>query len=959
MAAMSYDVFLSYRRIDPDRTFARHLLEKLEATGLRAAIDERDFRPEATFLEEMERCIRESRFTLALLSPRYFESGNATEEAIICKVLDMSERRRRLIPLVLDAVMRPVWLYDIVGIDFTDPNPLVDPFERLLRTLSSTEDRWTSSGERAVSIHRLPVTGEVFVGREQELAQLDRAWQEPGVHVISLVAWGGVGKSALVDQWLNGLGQGGFRGAKRVFAWSFYKHGSGERAESAEEFFKEALRWFGDPDPEAGTATQKSERLVDLVRQQRALLVLDGLEPLQYPPGPQGGRLKDQALAVLLKELAAANPGLCVITTRETVAELASKAGTTAPRIDLDHLSPEAGAEVLKRLGVKGLERELEEASREFGGHALALTLLGSCLRDTCAGDVRRRHEVRVLEQDAEQYGHAEQVMAFYEKWFDPRPEGAVLRLLGLFDRPANREALAALRAMPPIPGLTEPLFRKIPGQNGAAEPLADAEFARVLARLRKAGLLARTSPDNTGAVDTHPLVRTYFSRRLEVAHLEAWQEGNRRLYEYLRAAAPDLPDTIEEMLPLYTAVLHGCRAGRHEESLNEVYIRRIERGKKHYSTKTLGALGAELAALSGFFDRPWDQPTSGLTAANQAYVLAQTGFRLRALGRLAEAFAPMNAVLEFWVGQEAWVGAAKSAANLSELALTLGDLGQAVVYAERSVELADRSGDGFQRMARRTTLADAAHQAGHIAQAEALFQEAESIQERRRPEYPQLYSLYGYRYCDLLLGRIESTLIGTSPILSLENADRLDTTCREVRRRAKQFLAEKVHPSLLDIALYHLVLGRAYLAAHQVETFSPRHGSEGEYLDLAAHHLQHAVDGLRRAGQENHLPRGLLARAALRRVRRFAAGADADLAKVFEIAERGSMRLYVCDAHLESARLALTTRDPAATRDHYAKARTLVESTGYHRRDPEVAALAAALENDTRVCETDPTQRP
>src|SRR5262245_35970820 len=126
-----------------------------------------------------------------------------------------------------------------------------------------------------VSAHRLPVTGEVFVGREAELARLDRAWVDPGVHVISLVAWGGVGKSALVNQWLGGMERDGFRGAERVFAWSFYSQGSAERAESADAFFNEALRWFGDPDPAAGTAVQRSERLVGFLRQERTLLVLD------------------------------------------------------------------------------------------------------------------------------------------------------------------------------------------------------------------------------------------------------------------------------------------------------------------------------------------------------------------------------------------------------------------------------------------------------------------------------------------------------------------------------------------------------------------------------------------------------------------------------------------------------------------------------------------------------------
>lgn len=44
--------------------------------------------------------------------------------------------------------------------------------------------------------------------------------------------------------------------------------------------------------------------------------MLDGLEPLQRPPGPHEGRLREPSLEALLRELAAFNKGLCVITTR-------------------------------------------------------------------------------------------------------------------------------------------------------------------------------------------------------------------------------------------------------------------------------------------------------------------------------------------------------------------------------------------------------------------------------------------------------------------------------------------------------------------------------------------------------------------------------------------------------------------------------------------------------------------
>ena len=130
-----YDVFISYRHGGEDTRFARDLLDELERGGFAVAIDERDFRANQSFNEEMERCIRESRFIAAVVSPRYLESGNCNEEAVISKTMDMAERRRRLIPLLIGTVTTPAWMYSIVGIDFTKPDPLTDPMEKLKQTL--------------------------------------------------------------------------------------------------------------------------------------------------------------------------------------------------------------------------------------------------------------------------------------------------------------------------------------------------------------------------------------------------------------------------------------------------------------------------------------------------------------------------------------------------------------------------------------------------------------------------------------------------------------------------------------------------------------------------------------------------------------------------------------------------------------------------------------------------------
>jgi hypothetical protein len=80
------------------------------------------------------------------------------------------------------------------------------------------------------------------------------------------------------------------------------------------------------------------------------------------------GRLRESSLQALLRELAAFNTGLCVITTRTAVADIADHERTSALRRDLEHLSSDAGAKVLRALGVKGDEAELRSASDEFSG---------------------------------------------------------------------------------------------------------------------------------------------------------------------------------------------------------------------------------------------------------------------------------------------------------------------------------------------------------------------------------------------------------------------------------------------------------------------------------------------------------------------------------------------------------------------------------------------------------------
>ena len=454
-----------------------------------------------------------------------------------------------------------------------------------------------------------------LIGREAETQLLSDAWdqvvrgetQRP--HVLTFVALGGEGKTSLVAKWAADLAHRGWPGCEAVFAWSFYHQGSDEKtADSSDLFLKEALTVFGDPAlaNSAQGAFDKGRRLAQLVGERRALLILDGLEPLQYAPtSPTRGELKDAGLAALLKGLAANNHGLCVITTRYSIPDLRAYWQTTAPQTQLPRLSEAAGVALLRSLGVKGKQPEFEKLVEDVQGHALTLNLLGSYLHEAHAGDIRRRDLVKLEEADDEQGGHAFRVMDAYVSSFESEGEKgkravAVLRLLGLFDRPATADCIAALLKAPAIPGLTEALV-------GMGETQRNIVFSR----LESARLLT-VNRDASGALlalDAHPLLRDYFARQLPMQQSEAWRAAHRRLFEHLCATTKegDQP-TLEDLQPLYQAVAHGCQAGMQQEAYSKVCQPRIWRGNEVYTVRKLGAFGSDLGAIACFFESLWSR---------------------------------------------------------------------------------------------------------------------------------------------------------------------------------------------------------------------------------------------------------------------------------------------------------------------------------------------------------------
>ena len=238
-----------------------------------------------------------------------------------------------------------------------------------------------------------------------------------------------------------------------------------------------------------------------------------------------------------------------------------------------------------------------------------------------------------------------------------------------------------------------------------------------------------------------------------------------------------------------------------------------------------------------------------------------------------------------------------------------------------------------------RTSYAEALHQSGDVELAQKKFQEAVGIQEYIKAQdddaSPYLYSLPGFRHCNFLL-------------------DAQSVDLQEIVLRAEATLKWSIKNglSLLSVGLDQVTLCKVFCI-------------QGNYK-RAKFFSDQAKINLINSGDKTRLPFGLLKSAVIYRNLSLFHLADQDLQETYEIAEPSGMRLHLTDYHLEMARLILAVEaDPTqyseATPDreqrilpfadqeepgiltlqeHIAEADRLINETGYHRRDAELAEL-------------------
>jgi tetratricopeptide (TPR) repeat protein len=403
----------------------------------------------------------------------------------------------------------------------------------------------------------IPTNIRGFAGRRDVLNRLRTFLSRRGSGVYTLYGLGGCGKSATLLKFLTDSRLLGSKVTSRslyaLFIWSFYQNAS------LEQFF-EALILYLAPllakDQEfRPKALDNPLLLSDNLAQaaKKILIVCDGLERIQDESQtgniPEGA-VTNPALRALLQRAGDDNCGSTkiIITSRLLVPNLSKDDSTSIFVSDLNKMSREDSFELLHQNGVRGEDREIAQAAREYSYHAYSLTLLSQLLSRTFRGDVRRRDRI-------------------------PRRDSAQIPISRILDWYRGKLPLTHLRLMQALAVFREPiLINPIHGvmltlwageETDAPPSLVNTEI--MLKDLAELGLAfpGGSRRGTAQSYDLHPLVRAFFYRLLvdpTAAHDKAWR--------ILSATKPGYrPNRSEEIQQLIELIYHAIRSGRHEEA--------------------------------------------------------------------------------------------------------------------------------------------------------------------------------------------------------------------------------------------------------------------------------------------------------------------------------------------------------------------------------------------------------
>lgn len=401
-----------------------------------------------------------------------------------------------------------------------------------------------------------------FTGRKKERAMLTEWLLEDREHpLLSMVAIGGMGKSALAWRWLHEDVLGKVVQLDGIIWWSFYEKGM-----TFDSFVRSftASRWGKDSPMLGWTISEQHNAVYQEFQQNKYLIVLDGVERIlkaYFGLGSPYQKEDDETLAsekdyrtcidpnagIFLTKLAnEITQTRTFMTTRLQPKDLDTIAGCR--KLDLERLEPEDAVVFFHQQGIVGTRAEIERECEKYGYHPLSLRLLsGLIIEDpVCMGDISR---CEVLGRIEDMAPREHNILEIANEALDDTKKEFV-------------SSLAAFRA--PISYDAVKYISKYDDERELRDALKEV--------VNRGIIFQRTEKDRDGKritiYDLHPIVRSYFYDRL------SGKEGvHSNLINYYKSVPkPGIFERVTSLDDFVVAIelyYHTVRAGKFNEALN------------------------------------------------------------------------------------------------------------------------------------------------------------------------------------------------------------------------------------------------------------------------------------------------------------------------------------------------------------------------------------------------------
>ena len=556
-----------------------------------------------------------------------------------------------------------------------------------------------------------------FRGRASIVKEL-KEWLAAPVtpdRVFSLVAAGGTGKTAIVNEALH---QAKFSGQAGVFVWSFYED------PRTDEFLRAAYLYFtGKDDTPAGGILERLQ--LALSGDAPHVLILDGLERAQTDEGlRRRGELEDQQLKRIVKSLAGGlGNARALVTSRFPLVDLDDFRGAGHRAVLLDDLDLENALAVLRAWGLKGDDATLagiiEPLNIQGTYHALSVAALGSylgnfsgpmpqfSLADAKESDPKASRLYRILDQYAKALTPTERDLLARLSLF---PRGVKVELLGWIVQAGGKVA-------------------------GALIGLSDQKLEMHLERLKKLGLVFAYGKDSGLVYSAHPFMRDFF-RNLLAAPPEAVHESVRARLAPSLAARPREHSRDPAILDQYELLIEETLlAGKVQEAFDLFWF-----GLGSIAhLRRMGESSRGLRVLERFVPQDdFSGAASALSQRDQSVLATALGLSASFVGDLSRARKAHHYALGIDRQASDARDQAVDNANLANLEMSAGNFPIAADYAQRSVLLAGQDKEPWRISSAMGYRASACAALGEMEEAADQFMRASEA------EGEALYSLRG-----------------------------------------------------------------------------------------------------------------------------------------------------------------------------------------------------------------------